>query len=333
MKITRLPSTENQPITEAKINSPHLAGLTTKQMLDMLNRKKNHIDRAAQRDATAVFRAMGYSYSQAICSMPVFTISSEVRDYFASAGTSGEYGLQKECYQRPNDFYVEQTNMKAREGWNATTKLAAGKPIAIIGKISVLKQYGLDEEDFQEFADYMERTGVRLGADSALKGQITRLTKKHNEEQMAIKQKQAASAPSSPLPLPPKDVQAMKGQMLPNPYYKGSNQYNGPITNVKWQTGLMKNMMTTFVLALDLLNEPIDNINYSADIQTQTDYFYAKSKTGVFVLYVDGSDGKNMKVLINGIAYRLRSVIIANNPRETAKRIVQYYWQAGPTVP
>lgn len=336
MKITRLTPTTPTLISEAKINSPHLAGQSTAQLLDLLNRKQTHQSRANDRDSTAVWRAMGYAYDAGVHVVPLFTEAADLKEYLKLVGAvnSTEQSRARAFYLAPKEYYVEYTNIKYGDGWNDATKFLAGRKKLIVGVKAELAKYGLDEEDFQEYADYLEREDLRnAGGSTQLKSQITRLTKKHNEEQMAAKTAQQAGAPATNLPPPPRDVPAMKGNLLPNPYYMGTNQYNGPIVNTQWQTGAMKNLMTTFILAADLLGEPLGNINYSADPVAGIDYFYAKSKNGVFVFYVNGNDGKNMKVMVNGSTYRLRSVVIANKPRDTAKHIARYYWQTAPNIP
>lgn len=338
MKITRLTPPIPTLISEAKINSPHLSGQSTEQLLKLLNRKQDHASRPHNRNSTAVFRTLGYGYDSIIYVVPLFTDATVLKEYLRLLGAAN-MNMQsqvKKFYLAPKDYYVEYTNVNYGDGYNDSTKYIAGRRKLIVGSKEEFAKYGMDEEDFQEFADYMEREDLRNSTSSAtsLKSQITRVSKRHNDEQMAAK---AAAQPAAPVatnaPAPPTLVQGMKGAMLPNPYYMGSNQYNGPIINTQWQDGRVKNLMTTFILAADILGDPIDTINHSADTKANIDFFYARSRRGTFVFYVSGENSRMARVIINGTAYSLRSTVITNKVQETVKHLKHYYLPTGWTAP
>jgi hypothetical protein len=325
MKLIRL-TQQSLQLTEAKINSPHLSGLSTQQLIDLLKRKQSHLDRTPDTARTAVVRTLGYNWDEAIQTVPDIQDPVKKQHRLGDLRQAYNYAdvLAREYYNNPSEFYVEQTGRKQKAGFSGMDEYV-GLPLVIIGKKSALRDHDLDEDDFREFADVQTRRAKTLeGPSTGISGQITRLIKKQNEEQMAIKAAQHKAAPTVNAAPPPRLVAITTRtgtSNLPNPYYGGTHQYYGPITGVTWNSTKIKNIMNTYALALDILGDPMSTINYSRN-GSDEDMFYATSMSGQIVFYA--TSGHHMMVYIATKSYRLARLVTSNNPQATASTLQIY---------
>ena len=319
MKITRiLPVT----IVEAAKPHPDIAAMSTDQLIQLLQRKIAHLESNNSHNYSVVRKMLGRKSYQAIEGVPNLPTPELQQDYL---NTTPVKNLYAEFLKNPSDFWTHMTR-RTKDFKGTAYKLM------FIGNKKELATHNIDKDDFDEFVDLQVYKDVDFAKINSLKSQLKRLVKKDAESQLTqLQARQAANPSTQAAPPPPPNVPGPAGKPAPNPFYMGSTRYNGSILSCPWVASSMQNMMKIFILACDKMGDPIAYIQHSKQTSTGADVFYAPTKSGKVYFYVDGSNGKNMKMMIQNpvvsrgvYSLRMRSMYVANDPAKTIVNMETY---------
>lgn len=293
--------------------------LSSERAAALLARRVRANSNSAKTWALGTYRVMSYNYTTAMNRIPdLRTAPRDTLQKYLNTYQGGA-ALSRKFYANPADFYIEDADEVTSDA-DPQSIIPDGYPYIWIGDKEVLKQHGLDEDDFRDHVeDAVQKARAekrRAKADARYK----RAIKKYNEEQAALMHKAATAAASTSAPPPPVSRTLTLSQYnknLLNPYLMGKTdtQYNGPLAGCKFIKNSVSVMMNVFALALARIGDPIVNIQYSND--GTVDMFYASTASNNIHFYVRGTLTSQMLLAVNGRGWRLQHVYKNNDVEKT----------------